>query len=373
MYNKESSDNRFILYVTVIIVLFIVGILLLPLLNEQQLLSIEAPISSEQLTLAENEQGYRVFVDALDVKDDSYPYVFVESPSGVVKSFDWGQRFYEEDFPPIVELVKMPGSDSEQLLIVLTQEHGAGSFKQEAYLLQANDLTEIQVQDPLEYVMENTSSTIAKKDGQVLVDLKVKEDSYPFTFQETDAGVWNEILSFGYILTYSLEKNVLIADIPAIASVGGLSVGSVKLEYKLVDGNLSITGMKFVDTNSSESEGAILSYTSAIAEKNTDVLVYLYGGSYDWIAMFSPEADREDKYKVFENYLQVIGEPITFGDILEKTEVNKDEFIYVVTFKREDGTLFDVGTTESRTNTFTYTVKRMDGYFKVMEPPPYQA
>jgi len=51
--------------------------------------------------------------------------------------------------------------------------------------------------------------------------------------------------------------------------------------------------MQFVDTNAKQSEEAVMSYAMAIAQKNTAALVYLYG------------------------------------------------------FKRADGILFDVGTTES--------------------------
>lgn len=103
-------------------------------------------------------------------------------------------------------------------------------------------------------------------------------------------------------------------------------------------------------------------------------MVKLYGGDYDWLQMFAPESDRQDKEKIFESYIQsVMPEKISFNEIKDKKEISADEFIFVITFKDEDGTLFEVRTEDSRKTEFTYTVKRADGVFKVMEPPPYQS
>lgn len=114
-------------------------------------------------------------------------------------------------------------------------------------------------------------------------------------------------------------------------------------------------------------------YTTAITNQDYKTLVSLYGGSYEWISGFTNESQREDKEKIFENYLKVIPEKIFLNEIIEKQVINEEELRYTITYKKSDGTLFDVGSSASRSSKFNYTIKRINGNYKVMEPPPYQA
>lgn len=121
-------------------------------------------------------------------------------------------------------------------------------------------------------------------------------------------------------------------------------------------------------------EDVLKQYVNAITDRDYATMVELYGGDYDWLQMFAPESDRQDKEKIFESYIQsVMPEKISFNEIKDKKEISEDEFVFVITFKDEDGTLFEVRTEESSKTEFTYTVKKVDGVFKVMEPPPYQS
>lgn len=121
-------------------------------------------------------------------------------------------------------------------------------------------------------------------------------------------------------------------------------------------------------------EDVLKQYVNAITDRDYATMVELYGGDYDWLQMFAPESDRQDKEKIFENYIQnVMPEKISLNEIKEKKEISEDEFAFVITFKDEDGALYEVRTVDSSNTEFTYTVKRVDGVFKVMEPPPYQS
>lgn len=112
-------------------------------------------------------------------------------------------------------------------------------------------------------------------------------------------------------------------------------------------------------------------YLQAIANKDADTLVELYGGSYQGFMNLSPETDPDDEQKLFNQYLELIPN-ISLKEILDQTEVSKDEYKFVITFQHEDGTLFQTQESDIITDKFTYTVKRVDGRLKVMEVPPYQ-
>jgi hypothetical protein len=124
---------------------------------------------------------------------------------------------------------------------------------------------------------------------------------------------------------------------------------------------------------SEDPDEIIKEYTGAITNHAYDTLVDLYGGDYEWMSGFSPESERSDKKKIFENYLKVIPEKIYLNEIISKEVISNQEVIYTVTFRRADGSLFDVGDTQNRNSKFRYTVKKIGSHFKVMDPPPYQA
>jgi len=113
-------------------------------------------------------------------------------------------------------------------------------------------------------------------------------------------------------------------------------------------------------------------YIQAVADQDAKTLVELYGGSYQGLINLFPETDPNDKQKLFDQYLKLLSK-ISLEEILEQTEVSKDEYKFVITLKQEDGTLFQTREFDIITDKFTYTVKGVDGKLKIMELPPYQA
>lgn len=119
-------------------------------------------------------------------------------------------------------------------------------------------------------------------------------------------------------------------------------------------------------------QDALEQYMQAIANQDAAKLVELYGGSYQGLINLFPETDTSDKLKLIDQYLKLLPR-ISLNEILEQTVVSKDEYIFVITLKLEDGTLFHTREFDTTTEKFTYTVKRVDGKLKMMELPPYQA
>lgn len=134
-----------------------------------------------------------------------------------------------------------------------------------------------------------------------------------------------------------------------------------------------IAGCASSDTEDDvDAEVVLKQYIQAIADHDSNELVRLYGGSYDWLVQFSPEENKDNKQKLIENYLITIPQNLQLNEIVEKKEVSKDEYMYVITFKKEDGTLFEVREADLKRSEFTYTIKKIDQQFKVMEVPPYE-
>ncbi|GEM_PF-4038450 len=113
-------------------------------------------------------------------------------------------------------------------------------------------------------------------------------------------------------------------------------------------------------------------YMKAIASQNVEAIAGLYGGSYQGISNLFPDTAPGDKRGLLKQYLET-GSKISLETIVSRSEVSKGVYTFVVTFKNEDGTRFQTREFDTITETFTYTVKAVEGKLKVMELPPYQA
>ncbi|RRJ64546.1 hypothetical protein EHV15_17645 [Paenibacillus oralis] len=113
-------------------------------------------------------------------------------------------------------------------------------------------------------------------------------------------------------------------------------------------------------------------YMQAIAEKDAEQLVALYGGSYEGLIHLFPDTDPDHKQQLFEQYMKLLPD-ISLKEIIAEAEESEGLYKFTVTFQLEDGTLFETREFDTVTNQFTYTVIKTDGGLKVMELPPYQA
>ena len=119
-------------------------------------------------------------------------------------------------------------------------------------------------------------------------------------------------------------------------------------------------------------DNIITQYAEAIAEKDASTIVQLYGGGYEFMERFSDEEHRDDKEKVVANYMKLIPDKISFNEIQNKNVISEDEIEYEITFKNQDGSIFEVRDADTKFSVFSYIVKEIDGKFKVMNVPPYQ-
>ncbi|TXK81837.1 hypothetical protein [Paenibacillus sp. N3.4] len=127
------------------------------------------------------------------------------------------------------------------------------------------------------------------------------------------------------------------------------------------------------DKEIDDPEKALKMYLQAISDQDAGMLVKIFGGEYTFLEQFSPVKQRDNKKKIFGNYLKVIPTHIYLNEIMECTKIDDNHFMYKVNFRNSDGTLFDVGDTQRRSDTFFYSVEKREGTYKVLEPPPYQS
>lgn len=109
------------------------------------------------------------------------------------------------------------------------------------------DLSEITgMENPLEVIKSNVSSTIAKNHGQVSVKVEWDGNIMERTYQELDASVWNDKVVFGNIVKYGVYENKLYAFLPGSLSFGGLYEFEAAIEYGT---DLKVQKITIEDTN----------------------------------------------------------------------------------------------------------------------------
>lgn len=99
--------------------------------------------------------------------------------------------------------------------------------------------------------------------------------------------------------------------------------------------------------------------------------------SWDWLRIFSPEERREDKAMVLAEYCDAVRTclPVVIEDSVRNED---DSFSFTVHFLKDDGTIFVLGPCCGATEeemppqrTFAFTVKKIEGIYKVMDVPVY--
>ncbi len=112
-------------------------------------------------------------------------------------------------------------------------------------------------------------------------------------------------------------------------------------------------------------EQVLQSYFDSIANNDFKAVVSLYGGDYDLLQSYNPDISPTDYESLFRNFINHNGGQIVkIEQIHDKKNISDDEFQFDVTFTQE-GEKFRNGLH------YTYTVKKINGQWKVMELPPY--
>lgn len=122
----------------------------------------------------------------------------------------------------------------------------------------------------------------------------------------------------------------------------------------------------------------LLTFFTLLHEGRYSEAVSLYGGDYDTLRIQNPDVSPEDYPALWRASCGRQTPCLLVSRIVEEKIISQDEFEFVVEFVWLDGTLFKLGPCCGATEAemppvwqFPYTVKKVDGLFKVMEGPVY--
>lgn len=123
----------------------------------------------------------------------------------------------------------------------------------------------------------------------------------------------------------------------------------------------------------------LLSFFALLNDGRFGEAAALFGGGYEDLPIVRDDLPptSENKAQVWESECQLL-QCLLVSSLVEETKVSLDEYIFIVEFMNEDGTLFVLGPCCGATEAemppvwqFKYRVKWNDGRFRVMDPPVY--
>lgn len=146
-----------------------------------------------------------------EVTERSFKEITVKTHD-VERGFRWSNVSNSAHFPALyVSDVNQDGN--EEIVVILTTGYGTGALQQEIHVLNRSDLSEIQIEDALDYVNDHADTSINKKEGAVEVEVNISGQTYKKTFEDREVQSWNERVGFGSIVSYSVQDNIITASI----------------------------------------------------------------------------------------------------------------------------------------------------------------
>lgn len=116
-------------------------------------------------------------------------------------------------------------------------------------------------------------------------------------------------------------------------------------------------------------ETLVQAYFNSLYDENYEKVATYYGGTYEELQGYHPQMNGNDHAALFEAYIEITGgQLVNIESIIKINEIRtNEEYSFELTFIDKKGTSFREGMV------YTYSVKKVDGQYKVMELPPYLA
>lgn len=163
-----------------------------------------------------------------------------ENTNGVKLDINGNQKEFSWNYPgdtgtaPQVFYTDVTGDGEEEAIIIIQTGRGTGLSHYEIHVVNADDLSEIQVQGYEEIVANYLETHVAKKDDDTLaISVKVKGKDYNFNYGFDPAPDQKQAnLGFGGVYTYYLENGKIKLDLGAAVYGTTAYVCDFRISYK---------------------------------------------------------------------------------------------------------------------------------------------
>ncbi|OPA72905.1 hypothetical protein BVG16_31530 [Paenibacillus selenitireducens] len=187
--------------------------------------------SDEPVKLIEASENEEVRLYAVNETDDEVHGVTVEI-NGSQKNFDW--NILNTGTKPQVFYTDLTGDSKEEAVIIINTGRGTELDTFDIHVINAEDLSEIKVQNHEEIVANQIETHVSKNADDTLditVKTKEKEDNFDSNI-ELAPNYNQDELAFGGVVIYQVEHQKIILSLGASVGISPQYVCSVNVTYK---------------------------------------------------------------------------------------------------------------------------------------------
>ena len=199
------------------------------LLNNEWVLFEKEMIPEEVLVYLNNESAGMYEEVTVETKDNK-------------KTFPW-RNVTNPTYAPITYVADVDNDDEDEIIILLTIGYGTGVYASDIHILNIEDLTEIDIEDPVEAIKNTVTSSIVADGNKVNVEVNWDGKIIEKTYDKSYAGMWFEEVVFGSHVRYEVSNNRIFAKVTGAISPAGFPFTAV-VEY---DENLKVINIEVVD------------------------------------------------------------------------------------------------------------------------------
>ncbi|GAA4830809.1 hypothetical protein GCM10023310_04880 [Paenibacillus vulneris] len=189
------------------------------------------------------------YLYALNKADNLYKDLIL-SIKGVKKVFNWDTIAMIEDLPQLSYL-DLNNDQKKELVIILSQGHGTGYSNEAIHIINPENFTEYNIENPLDIVKNNVTTRIIS-DTEVEIQIgdaisKINVKDVPYEYSQLFPANISEIRYENFI-QYEMSNNTIKA---AVGVEGDYlkSIGDIVIEYSFKDEGFTMNNISFKKTS----------------------------------------------------------------------------------------------------------------------------
>ncbi|MDR6724373.1 hypothetical protein J2W91_002841 [Paenibacillus amylolyticus] len=182
---------------------------------------------NEKLIQSSDDDKVKLF--AINEKDNEFQGTTLEL-NGKTKDFDWTFPAVE-GYKPQVYFADVTDDGTEEAVITVFKNRSPGVYLEEIHVVKSDDLSEINIEDPLEIIAEAVETIVQNNKGALTVTVKIGDKQHELVHEGDPDFEYKNELNFGGVVDYNVVSNKIVAKVDGSVGIGEY-VCSLTVYYK---------------------------------------------------------------------------------------------------------------------------------------------
>ncbi|WP_310143967.1 hypothetical protein [Paenibacillus amylolyticus] len=191
---------------------------------------------NEKLILSSDKDKVKLF--AINEKDNEVQGITLEI-NGKKKDFNWTFPALEE-YKPQIYFADVTDDETEETVITAFKNRSPGVYLEEIHVVKSDDLTEINIEKPLEIIAKSVETSVQNNKGSLAVTVKIGDKQHKLVHEGDPDFEYKNELNFGGVVDYNVINNKIVAKVDGSVGIGEY-ICSLTIYYKYDNANKFFT------------------------------------------------------------------------------------------------------------------------------------